>query len=367
MKHNVRTGCMLMIFAMLSLVSCTDQEETGTKQTDQIPVYAATVQKGNIKKTLKLTGNIEPWESVNIMPDISGKVKKIYVDNGDYVKEGQILAELDTRSMVLMLQQAKSGLSVAESNYNDASKNWDRIKTLFEKGTATSQQYEKAQLGYEASKAQLEQAKAALDIAQYQLDVSIMKAPFSGIIASKNMNEQETINPMMPGGSGVLTLADLSKVKIQVAIPENQFRDVSAGLEASLQMDAYPDEAFTGKVSKIDPTADSQTRTFGVEIIVPNENMLLRSGMFTRVDLTIKDKTDVLLIPVECVVKTPDVNFVFVIENSVAHRRDITLGLTESRMVEIVDGLQEGERVVTVGKEMLKDGSLVQIKENEVK
>jgi len=352
---------------MLSFVSCTDQEETGDKQIDQIPVYVTTVQKGNIKKTLRLTGNIEPWESVNIMPDISGKVKKIYVDNGDYVNKGQILAELDTRSIALMSQQAKAALSVAESNYNDASKNWDRIKTLFERGTVSSQQYEKAQLGYEAAKAQLEQAKASLDIAQYQLDVSIMKAPFSGIIASKNMNEQETINPMMPGGQGVLTLADLSKVKVHTAIPENQFRNVSPGLEAFLNVDAYPDEVFTGIVSKIDPTADPMSRTFGVEIVVPNENMLLRSGMFARVNLTIKEKTDVILIPVECVVKTPDENFVFVIENSVAHRRDITLGLAESRMIEIIDGLQAGEHVVTVGKEMLKDGSLVQIKENEIK
>lgn len=356
-----------MTFTMLSFVSCTDQGETGSEQIDQIPVYVTTVQKGNIKKILKLTGNIEPWESVNIMPDISGKVKKIYVDNGDYVNKGQILAELDTRSMGLRLQQAKAALSVAESNYNDASKNWDRIKTLFERGTVSSQQYEKAQLGYESSKAQLEQAKASLDIAQYQLDVSIMTAPFSGIITSKNMNEQETINPMMPGGQGVLTLADLSKVKVHAAIPENQFRDVSAGLEAFLDVDAYPDELFTGTVSKIDPTADPMSRTFGVEIVVPNENMLLRSGMFARVNLTIKEKTDVILIPVECVVKTPDENFVFVIENSVAHRRDITLGLAESRMIEIIYGLQAGEYIVTVGKEMLKDGSLVQIKENEIK
>ncbi|KPK96047.1 hypothetical protein AMJ80_02235 [bacterium SM23_31] len=352
---------------MLTVAGCAKQEETGNIQEEQIPVYVTTVQKGDIKKTLKLTGNIEPWESVNIMPDISGKVKKIYVDNGDFVKEGQVLAELDTRSMALILKQAEAGLSVAESNYNDASKNWERIKTLFEKGTATSQQYEKAQLGYEAAKAQLEQAKAAFDIAQYQLDVSIMKAPFSGIIASKNMNEQETINPMMPGGQGVLTLADLSKVKIHVAIPENQFRDVLPGLDALLHVDAYSDEVFTGEVTKINPTADPLSRTFGVEIVVLNENILLRAGMFARVELTIKEKIDVPLIPVECVVKTANENYVFVIENGTAHRRNITFGLSESSMIEITDGLQIGEYVVTVGKEMLKDGSLVQIKENVVK
>jgi RND family efflux transporter MFP subunit len=359
-NSNLSLG-LFFVFTLICILNCDKKVETKGDKIENIPVKVITVEKGDIIETLKLTGDIEPWEFVNIMPDISGKVEKIYVEEGDIVKKGQILAELDTRSAKLLLEQAEAGLAVAKSNFNEASKNWERIKTLYEKGTVSPQQYEKAQLAYESTKAQLEHANSALNLANYQLDVSIMRAPFNGIITEKTLNENETINPMMPGSKGVVTLMDLSNVKIHTSISEIKFKNVKLGLIANVAVDAYPDKVFKGKIHKISPTADPLSRTFRIEIVVPNDNMLLRAGMFARIELTIQEQKGVIVIPVESFIKSSENVYVFVIDNNVANKRNVKLGIEDGQKVQVIDGLKEGEKIVTIGKESLNDGSLVQI------
>lgn len=361
MKNNILNLWLFFAFMLNFILYCDKKAETKSDKSESIPVEVITVEKGDIIETLKLTGDIEPWESVNIVPDISGKVEKIFVEEGDIVKKGQILAELDMRSAKLLLEQAEAGLAVARLNFNDAFKNWERIKTLFEKGSVSPQQYDKAQLGYESAKAQLEQANSALNLANYQLDVSIMKAPFSGIITEKAMNENETINPMMPGSKGVVTLMDLSSVKINTSIPEVKFKNLKIGLAANVVVDAYPDKVFKGKIHKVNPTADPLSRTFKIEIVVPNGDMLLRAGMFARLELTIQERKGVTIIPAGGVIKSADSVYVFVVDNNMVNKRDVKLGLEVGQKVQVIEGLKEGEQIVTIGKESLNDGSLVQI------
>ena len=119
------------------------------------------------------------------MPDVGGKIDRIYVNEGDRVGQGQVLAELDTRSIRLQLKQAEAGLAVAVANYADARRNKERMDRLFNEKAVSEQQYERVKLGFDAASAQLEQAQAAVNLAQHALDVSIMKAPFSGTVASR--------------------------------------------------------------------------------------------------------------------------------------------------------------------------------------
>jgi len=356
----------LLFVIVLWAAGCGKDEEKTEARTGggrDVPVEVTEVTIGDLKEVISLTGDVRPWREVNIVPDVPGKVAKIYVKEGDRVEKGQLLAKLDTRAAELQLQQAKAGLAVAQANFNSGSKDWERMQELHEKGTVSPQQYEKVQLAYEAAKAQLQQAKSALNLARHQLEVSAMRAPFSGVITGKNINEGEYINPAMsgmgPGGSSVLTLMDLSKVKVRVNIPERDIGKIHVGQEAHITADSYPGRVFIGRVSRINPAADRMSRTFKVEITVPNEGLELRAGMYARVKIITAESKNVPVIPVDGVISQGGENYVYVVENGRAFKRPVQLGLREGSYVEVIDGLREGEKIITTGKEMVKDGVAV--------
>jgi len=360
----------LLILGILGINSCSNtRKKTKNNDTNPIPVKVTTVRRGDIKNSISLTGNIEPWKEVNIVPDVPGKVAKIYVKEGDRVKRGQVLAELDTRAARLQLQQAEAGLAVAQANFNSASKDWERMQELHQKGTVSPQQYEKVQLAYEAAKAQLQQAKAMLDLAKHQLEVSVMKAPFDGVITGKNINEGEYINPAMSGmgpkGLSVVTLMDLSRVKIKVNVSERDMGKIHIGQKAKIAVDSYPGRTFLGRVSNINPAADPMTRSFAVEVAVPNPRMELRAGMFARVEIITAERKDVLLIPLDSVISEEGSDYVYVVQRGKAFRRPVKLGLRQEPWAELVSGLEEGEEIVIVGKEMLRDGADVAVEGGE--
>ncbi|MCK4591354.1 MAG: efflux RND transporter periplasmic adaptor subunit, partial [Candidatus Latescibacteria bacterium] len=344
MRRTLKLAVVVLAMIGISgIVGCGKEEKAGREEFGATPVRMAEVVRGDISTVISLTGDIEPWRQVNIVPDLPGKVARIYVEEGDKVKQGQLLAELDTRTAKLGLQQAEAGLAVAQANLHSASKDWERIQKLHQKGTISPQQYEKVQLGYGVAKAQLQQAEAALDMAKHQLEVSLMKAPFDGVITGKNINEGEYINPAMggmgPGGSSVVTLMDLSKVKIKVNISEKDMKRVLIGQETRITVDAYPGKEFYGKVSKLNPTADPMSRTFKVEIAVPNKEMVLKAGMYARVKLSVVVHKDVLLVPEKGMLEQQGRFLLFVADGDVARMREVKPGLSSEGMVEIVDGV----------------------------
>ncbi len=364
MRRALRLAVVVLAMIGISgIVGCGKEEKAEMEEFGATPVRLTEVVRGDISTVISLTGDIEPGRQVSIVPDLPGKVARIYVEEGDKVKQGQLLAELDTRTAKLGLQQAEAGLAVAQANLHSASKDWERIQELHQKGTISPQQYEKVQLGYQAAKAQLQQAEVALDMGKHQLEVSLMKAPFDGVVTGKNINEGEYINPAMggmdPGGSSVVTLMELSKVKIKVNISEKDMKKVRIGQETRITVDAYPGREFCGKVSKLNPTADPMSRAFKVEIAVPNEDMALKAGTYARVRLCIVVHKDVLLVPEKSVIQRDGMFLLFVADGDVAGMREVKPGLSSEGVVEIVEGVQEGEKVIVEGNYGLKDGGKV--------
>ncbi len=343
---------------------CSRRSSTDKEVISAIPVEVTTIKTGDLRKVFSFTGNIEPWRQLNVVPDVGGKVAKIHVEVGDRVAEGQTLAELDAETFKLRLEQAKAGLAVAQAGFNDAERNWERIKELKGKGSVSEQQYEKVQLGYNAANAQLQQARAAFDLAEWQLRVSVMKAPFAGVITGKYMNEGEIINPQMPGGRGVVGLMDFSTVKITVRATEIQVHQILPGQRAEVRVDAYADVS-AGKVYAVSSAADPGSRTFEVQIKVPNQDFALKAGMFCRVKIIVNERNNVLTVPVDAILNEEGKHYAFVIESDRAVKRSVELGLQEGTVVELLSGLYKGEKVVTVGKEMVQDSSRVDVKGGE--
>jgi RND family efflux transporter MFP subunit len=321
------------------------------------------VKKQKISEKLFYTGLIEPGEKINITPDVGGKIAKIYVEEGDFVRKGQLLAELDTRAIRLQFEQAKAALAVAEANLKDAEKNKERMERLKKENAVSDQQYEKVKLAFEAAEAQHQQAKAAVNLAQYNLDVSIMNAPFNGIVASLNADVGDVINPMMSGfspSSGVMTLMDFSKVKIEIKLSHRDIVRIRKGQAAFLRVDAYPGEVFEGIVSIVNQAADPLSKKFMVEVIISNEEMLLRPNTYGEIALEVKTHQDALVIPQDAVIEN---KYVFLVSGDTVEKKEVVLGIRNSNNIEVLQGLQENDLIIVEGNYGLEEGIKIEVKE----
>jgi RND family efflux transporter MFP subunit len=360
-------ACMgLVIVLIFSLLCCKppEQEEAQEESFGAALVTVYEVSKQRISEKLVFTGVIEAWQSMNIMPEIGGRIAKIYVEEGERVRKGQLLAELDTRAMRLQMEQAEAAVAVAQASYNDAEKNKERMERLIKENAVSEQQFEKIQLAFESAEAQLNQARVALNLAMYNLDVSIMEAPFGGVIASKNAEVGDVINPMMGGfsaTSGVVTLMDFSRVKIEVDVSHQDVVRIKKGQPASLAVTALPGQLFPGRVSVVNITADPSTKKFHVEVTAENPELLLRPNTFGEIMIEVSSHDDALVVPQNAILEN---KYVFVVdENNTVRRQEVSIGLENTDMVEILSGIQFGNRVVVEGSYGLDNGTKIEIKE----
>ncbi len=362
MRNRMFLFSVLFAMLVIPIISCkgNKSKNESTPIETLFPVSVERVEKRNVEKTLSFVGNLEPVEKATIVPDISGKLWRIYVDVGEKVKKGQVLAELDHRHIDLQLEQAKAGFEVAKANLEDAKTNYLRMEKLYRENAISSQQFEKVKLAYEAAQSQFQQAQAALNLAQYQRDVSIMKAPFDGVIVERLSEEGDVINPMMGGfGSrgGVLVLMNFERIRVDLDVSEKDIVQIKKGQKAYLEVSSVPGKKFEGEVKIVNLAADAMTKTFKVRTEFENPDLLLKPGTFGTVTIVTDSKKDVLAIKKGGLLE----NSVFVVENGIAKKRNVKTGIENITHVEIIEGLKEGELYVVEGVLGLKDGAKVKI------
>lgn len=366
MKNDLMLKIMTGFLVCVLMLNCKppEQQEVGAEQTfgaAAVKVYEVKRQK--ISEKLFYTGLIEARKKIVINPDIGGKIDKIYVEAGDRVREGQILAELDTRAIRLQLEQAQAQMAVSEAGHKDAQLNLERWERLRKESAVSDQQYEQVKLAFEAAESQLAQARATVNLAKYSLDVSIMEAPFAGVIASRNAEVGDVINPMMGGfgaASGVMTLMDFSVVKIVVEVSQKDVVRLQKGQDAQLTVAAYADRVFHGKVMVVNQAADPLSKKFKVEVYVDNPDLMLKPNTFGDVTLEVSSQAEALVIPQAAVLQN---RYVFVAEGNKAVRRDIKIGLQNNDLLEVLEGLKQGDLVVIDGNFGLDDGAELELKE----
>ena len=370
MKKMLKIYGLVLVLLSLFALSCgaPKKEQSPAENTfGATPVKVAKVVRQKISEKISYTGTIEAWRKIDIIPELGGKIARISVNEGDRVAKGQLLAELETETTRLQLQQAEAVLAVAQASAMDAQKNKERMDRLFKENAVSSQQVEQVQLGFEAAQAQRQQAQAGVNLARHALDVSLMRAPFSGIIASKNAEVGDVINPMMGSFSpvsGVLTLVDFSKVKISLAVSQNDILRVKKDQEARLRIAALPDREFQGRVIVVNQAADPTMKKFGVEILIDNPDSALRPGTFGEVLLEVSTHENALTCPQKAITEN---KYVFLAQGRKAQKKEVVLGLQNSDSVEILSGLNEGDQVIIEGNFGLEDGAEIQVSEGETK
>ncbi len=342
MKH---VNFLILLSALLFVTACGKKEEANNNNAETIiPVEVHKVKKEYIDREITAVGTLSAWKEANLGAQTTGRILKIYVEEGNRVKQGDLLFEMDDTQ----LAQAKIQLQVNKDNY-------ERLKPLYETGSI--------------SKSQFDQVKAAYETAQKTYDLLLtntqFRAPFAGVISSKKLNDGEVFL-LSPGGVGapsVVSLVQLNPVKLLMNISEKDFTQIKLNQQVKVTSDIYPNETFIGNISRINPTINPTTRTFEIEVKIPNNNEKLRPGMFVRASIAL-GKSMGIVIPRAAALKLIGTTnyYGFIVNKDNAKRVDLTLGKDLNDKVEVISGLNEGDMIVVTGQGLLKDGSKISIK-----
>jgi len=355
---------LIRIFLLSVLLAAAGCDSDGAKTSTEepvVPVIATKVKRGDIVSFIYTTGTIFPKQESMISPKTSGRIEKLYVDEGEQVKRGQPLVELEQERLRIVVKEAKASLKEAQAQLKNLEATLQRSQKLFEEGVVDSQRFDDVTTERDLAEARVQRAKANLERAQQDLKDSIITAPFAGFVVDKMMNEGEMATTMPP--SNIFHLVDTSSVKIECGITEEKRSSITVGKKVVIELDAYPDEVFTGKITTVNPMVDINSRTFKIKIKIPNPDFRLESGMFARIRVTERESKATLLIPHRVIIEEEEVKKVFVVENGRALEKFITTGIINHDIVEVTEGLKEGDIVVTEGFYALKDGIKVIVEE----
>ncbi len=305
------------------------------------PVSVAAVTKGSLSETVSLVGTIAANNDVAIVSETQGRVVSVNARVGDWKSAGSVLLSVDD-------ELKKAELMKAEVNYERAKKDAERFTSLREEHAATEWQKENAWQGYKIAEAEFIRARKA-----YR-DTRI-SAPISGVISSRPVD----VGTMVQPGMVVANVVDIAKLTVKLNVAEQDVFKLKVGDPVEVTTDVYPGMTFDGKIATIGAKGD-EAHTYPVEIALPNSKTHpLKAGMFGRVRIPTSSASDALVVSEESVVNEDTKPIVFVAENGVARERFVKLGLRSRDSVQIIEGLTEGELVVSFGQGKLKDGAAI--------
>jgi membrane fusion protein (multidrug efflux system) len=365
-KVTYRIAAFLLVLFILRFAFMRKPHEKTEEKT--VPVEIETVSTGSIEETMELTGWIKANQLVDIASKVPGRVESLSVisnegtpinlEEGVEVKKGQQLASIDHDTYLAEVAAAKANVQAADVELADAEREKKRMVALYEGGSATEQNKDKAITSAEMAAAKLSSAKANLELAEINLRESAITSPIDGIVTAKHID----VGNLIKAGDRIVTVADIKTVKVIVAAAERYSEQTLAGTPARIKVDALPEKVFTAKVYSIYPALDEQTNAVQVEIRLENDQLLLKPGMFARVTLVTKQKDNTVVVSRDVVLGGKiDPYYVYVVNNNTAHKTPVQIGITQADKYEILDGLKPGQTLVVNGMSFLKDGTKVEI------
>jgi len=354
---------LLLVFSAVAYYKYGASKGQKVAKTSTVRVEVLEVKRERIPDALIFAGDLEPRLRATITAKVSGLLEKMYVQEGDYVKEGAMLAQIERDDYLLAVQAAEATAAEAAANLDLAKKDHERFSQLIDKGVIAQQRYDQVKAAYQLARARYQSTQAALKHARNQLADTLIKAPFAGFVTARLKEEGEQVRGGLPGTeAAVLQMEDISLVKATGYLPEREINELQVGMDADVKVDAIPDKSFTGKIMVVNPRIDPTTRTFLVKVEIPNEDVVLKGNMFARVTI-VKGYGEALTIPREAVLREEGVwlYHCFVVKDGTAQRRIIKPVFTPFEYVEIEEGLKEGEQVVIKGQNVLQGGEAVEI------
>lgn len=354
-----------LIVAGVIIIALAVYALSGSKKKEEISFETVAVAPANIMNSITATGTIEPVTSVTVGTQVSGIVSKLYVDYNSVVKKGQVIAELDKTNLMSQLNTAKTQLATAQSQLNYQTTNFNRYKTLYQKGLVAADEYDNAKLSYTQAKEQLASAKEEVQRAQTNLGYATITSPIDGVVLSKSVEEGQTVAASFSTPELFKIAQDLTNMQVVADVDEADIGDVKEGERVSFTVDAYPDDTFEGTVKQVrqEATTTNNVVTYEVVISAPNADLKLKPGLTANVTIYTAERKGVLSVQSKALRFTPQKetvgkmkivdqtgnakNKVWTIEgkNIVAHK--VNIGMTDGTNTQILNGISAGVKVIT--------------------
>ncbi len=332
-----------------------DDKGMATKDDPAVHVTTATVGERPMPEFLTVTGSLSANRESDIAADASGKVMATYVERGQKVKQGELLATLDARGASLNASALQAQEGLAKSQADLAKRDCDRAQSLFDTGAISKAEYDRTIAQCRSSLFSVAAAEAQQRTAAKTVGDSNIRAPFAGVVGERFVNVGQYVQP----STRIASLYSVDPLRLELTVPEANVGLVKPELPVDFQVAAFGDQRFTGKVRFISPNVRTSSRDLVVEAVVPNGDAKLRPGMFATVKLVVGERP-MPVVPPEAVRKDASASRVFVVNKGQIEERVVQVGETKDGMVAVPGGLKTGETVVTNPGPGVRDGARVE-------
>ena len=335
---------------------------SGGKKEEKVEFETAKVERQSIHTSITATGTIEPVTSVTVGTQVSGIVAHLYVDYNSIVKKGQVIAELDKTNLISELNRSRADLSSAQSTLDYQRANYNRYKTLYEKGLV-SDEFESNRLNYEKARQSVASSQESVRKAETNLGYATITSPIDGVVLSKSVEEGQTVAASFNTPELFTIAQDLTNMRVIADIDEADIGGVKEGQRVSFTVDAFPDDKFEGSVTQVrqQATTSSNVVTYEVVISAPNNDLKLKPGLTANVTIFTMEKDNILALPSKALRFTPneallkgdqqiaDVEApakVWTLEGNTFKAHRVETGVSNGMMTEIVSGVKEGTEIL---------------------
>jgi multidrug efflux pump subunit AcrA (membrane-fusion protein) len=374
--------CVMALACLLGGTACSSGRASEGATGGPAPVAARVVPvtSRSLQRSVEAVGSLFPFEEVTVSSEVEGRIDRVYVDVGDRVKSGQPLVKIIPVELGLSLDQEQAALGQiearlappeggreltdprdaaevrkAEADRKDAEQKFERARELWDQGLVARGAFDEAQARYDSARAaydmalqnvrtlqaQAAQRSASVALARKKLGDTVIRAPFAGQVRARLVSPGQYVRVQTPA----MVVVDNDPLRVRLKVPERMAAWIAVGQPVSVQVEAYPGRAFQGKVSRINPSVDAQSRTFDVEALLDNPEGTLKPGFFARARIASSHVDRALLVPNDALRYVYGVYKLYAVERGTMKERDVKLGAREGDEVEVVEGLKEGERV----------------------
>lgn len=346
MRTNKITLAIILLSASVLLMSCgkSSSEKTGDIQKISL-IKIQEVKPQYFAEKFTVVGVVKPYASAKISSEEGGLILSILKNKGDRVGSGQIVVRLKKD-----VEGATYDQMVAQ--YELAKLNFEKQQQLYDENATT-------EIAYLTAKWQLEASSKGLEVVKTHISKGFIRSPINGVVEDKFMNNGEMSAPGIP----ILSIVDVSRVKISAGIPEKYVEQIKNGQDVKITVEVLPGVDFMGKISYIAPSLAQGSRTFEIEIVINNKDRLLKPEMSANVELARKEDENAIAIPQDYIIDYGDEKYVFVYDNGIAKKTDLTLGGRNENLVLVKSGLNAGDKLIIEGFQTLNDGEKVKVVE----
>lgn len=345
LNHSLIVG---VLAALLFAQGCNSKGSATPAKEMSVPVVAVKSERQPLAEKISLVGTLAANEAVEVRSELDGTIEEINFEEGQQVKQGHVLFRIDQRKLQATLAKAQADLKLAEANRN-------RYEKLVEERAISRQEYDQAIAAFESS-------RASVELASEQMHDATITAPFDGMTGARLVS----LGQFITKGTSLTAVISDNPIKAEFRVPERYLSQVREGQKIEIVVSAYPEEKFTGDVYFIDPQVNEAMRTALVKAVVPNPDGRLRRGMFANLNLIVSVRANAITIPEKAVVQQGDRTSIFVVNaQNEAEPRFVQIGVRLPGIVEVTDGLTEGEIVVVEGYQKLRPGAKVGVRFEE--